>query len=155
MRVADPSPAVIGSYALIFATTCLVVYTLHAIYLELVKLDANENATTESACEETDENDSEQTEAGVSQGSESPAEEAKVEETDSAPFSASPWSSILSIGSGTLCGAETVEEASTLETTAQENFDKLASLAIAAGVDRSEVSQLTQSFSKQLSYNEV
>ena len=95
----------------------------------------------------------------MSQGSEPPAEEEKFEEMDSAHFSASPWSSILSIGSGTtLCGAETVEEASTLETTAQENFDKLASLAIAAGVDRSEVSQLTQSFSKQLSHvtrNEV
>lgn len=95
----------------------------------------------------------------MSQGSEPPAEEEKFEEMDSAHFSASPWPSILSIGSGTThCGAETVEEASTLETTAQANFDKLASLAIAAGVDRSEVSQLTQSFPKQLSHvmrNEV
>ena len=86
------------------------------------------------------------------EGRESPAvvEEKVDEEADEKPSPALPWSSILSIGSGTLCGAETAEDDSTTPG-AQASFDKLASLAIAAGVDRSEVSQLARIHSKHLS----
>ena len=66
--------------------------------------------------------------------------------------SASPWLSILSIGSSTLCAAETADSTpTTLTETGQTSFDELASLAIAAGVDRSEVSRLALAHSKQLS----
>ena len=92
-------------------------------------------------------------EAGPSQRRESRGDgEEKVEEDDETSSPTSPWSSILSISSGTLCAAETADDDETiLATSAQTSFDKLASLAIAAGVDRSEVAMLTRMHSKQLS----
>ena len=100
--------------------------------------------------ETTDDKEPEEVEAGLSQGRESPVNEEKAEQLDANPSSTLPWSAILSIGRGTLCGTESTEDDSTSVPTAQASFEKLASLAIAAGVDRSEVSQLAQNFSKQL-----
>ena len=111
-------------------------------------LDLNEepvDPTLEDSDDETAEKEPEEVEAGPSLGRESPASKETIGASDEPPSSASPWSSILSIG--TLCGAETLN-AETLneeprpETTVQARFDELSNLAIRAGVDRSEVSRL-------------
>lgn len=94
--------------------------------------------TTEQQTDEAGEIDLGEIEAGPSQGRESPTDEEKVEQRPGAL----PWSSILSIGSGALCGAETADDNPTPAATAQARFDELSRLAIAAGVDPSEVSRL-------------
>ena len=74
-------------------------------------------------------------EAGPSHGHESPADAAADEEKleePTASSSALSWSSILSIGSSNLCGAETADDTTTPVATGQ---DELASLVIAAGED--------------------
>ena len=97
----------------------------------------------EESNEESGEKEPGEVEAGPSRGRESPANEEKIEALDITCSSTSPWSSILSIGSGTLCAAETAEEDdSKPAATAQARFDELASLALAAGVDPSEVTRL-------------
>lgn len=108
--------------------------------------DSNEMPTVVSAEEsnnETSEKEPEEVEAGQSQGHESPAEEEKIEHPESSqPSSSSPWS-LLALGSGTLCGAETTDDTAPV-VTGQFGFDELANLALAAGVDRSEVSRLAR-----------
>lgn len=74
-------------------------------------------------------------------------------ESDVKPPSALPLPSILSIGSGILCGEGTTADDTAVPViiTGQASLDELVSLAIAAGATRPEVSRLALAVSKQLS----
>ena len=115
---------------------------------KLPGLKASVESTIDESTGATVEKDSaDMIEAGPSQGHECPADEEKVEQH----LDVMPWSSILSIGSGALCGAEPADETASSVLTGQASFDELASMAIAAGVKQSEVSRLALALSKQLS----
>ena len=151
-HVGAEAPAVFGSLALIAATICLFVFALHAVYLDLFNMtntSANDTPSA-SACEETG-TESEEIEAGVSsQGSESPAEEKQDDPPPPKPYATSlPWS-LLIMGNDSLCGAQTAEDDAQIKATGEQQFDELARLAIAAGVDRSVVSRLASAHSDRL-----
>ena len=120
VRVGTDGPTVVGCVVLVIATTGLFAFALHAVYTE-VKTNASANGTTENVCEEIDEADSDEIEAGEPQGRESPADEEKTKEPDTMISSALPWPSILTIGSGALCGAETTDDDSPPLSTATES----------------------------------
>ena len=76
-------------------------------------------------------------------------QEEKVAEPDETPAALTPWSSLLSLGNTAFCGAETTpgDDSTVALTTGQAHFDELARLAIAAGVERSEVARLARAHS--------
>ena len=143
---------------------CVATMAVFVLALRLANLDRlvenraegselNKAAIEVAAEESNNENDVTEpgeVEAGPLQGRESPADEEKAERKDTNLSSSLPWSSILSIGSGTLCGAETIDDTVAPAITGQPSFDELANLALAAGVDRSDISRLALALSKQL-----
>ena len=161
----DGEHGVVLGATLITATVGMMVFVMCALATDVKKYGMDDErelppddvgielgvlpSVTEGAQTESNEETSE----SIAMGNESPDQKPHGRTELLPSSSASPWSSILSIDGGALCGAETTGTVSddALTATGQPSFDELASLAIAAGVDRSEVSRLALALSKQSS----
>ena len=148
---------------LITATVGMMAFVLHTLVTDTKKYAMNnerelspddvgvELGVLSSVTEDAQAAPGEDRSESTAMGNESPDHKPHGRADASPSSSASLWSSILSIGSSTLCGVETTDTVTddALTVTGQPSFDELASLAIAAGVDRSEVSRLALALSKQ------
>ena len=158
VRVGEGGPTIVGCVFLVIATLGLFAFALHAIYHAVRKADALSSVkeTTSDHCDERPDDEMAPTNdfQGNSSQDSQEIEVTVVSAEDNQLYTAS---SNNANGAWEFLGLCTVDEAESRETAdntaipRQASLDELASLAIAAGAERSEVSRLALALSRQLS----
>ena len=155
MRIAGLFDRKVGA-AIVGSLLCLATVAVCVASLVLANADRLREQNAEERLDDSNGNDSEhpneaevspaldiEIEANPNRGRASPRhDEENANEPDPPSSPDLPWS-LLSMGNTTLCGAQTAPDDAAPPATNDADLDELIRLAIAAGVDRSEVTRLT------------